>query len=125
MKHTFTIPGRLPSFNEYIAACNRAWFIGQGFKNKQMKIISAWIMYHKVPVFTKPVVVRFRWFEKDRRRDRDNIRSAEKYVMDALKHRRRIKNDTQKWVLDSQHEITVDKDNPRVEITIEEAEHGD
>jgi Holliday junction resolvase RusA-like endonuclease len=120
MKHTFIIPGRLPSLNEYIAACNRAWFIGQGFKNKQMRTISVCVIAGGVPVFTKPVTVLFRWFEKDKRRDRDNIRSAEKYVMDALKHMHRIKNDNQKWVLDSKHEILLDKQNPRVEVTLTE-----
>lgn len=124
LKATLIIPGRLPSLNEYIAACNRAWFIGQGFKNKQMKMISAWIMYCKIPIFTQPVRMTFRWFERDCRRDRDNIRSAEKYVMDALKHRMRIKNDTQKWVLDSTHEIAVDKNNPRVEVVIDDGQEA-
>ena len=122
MKAMFTIPGRLPSMNEYISACNRAWFIGQSFKNKQMKLVSLAIMADKVPVFERPVYVTFRWFEKDKRRDRDNIKSGEKYVMDALKHRGRIQNDTQRWVLDSTHEITVDRENPRVEVEIEEAD---
>lgn len=121
MTFTFVIPGRLPSFNEYIHACNRAWFIGEGFKKKQLRIIGGCIVAAKVPEFTRPVTATFRWFERDKRRDRDNIRSAEKYVMDALKRSRRIKNDTQKWVLDSHHEIAVDKNNPRVEVTLEEA----
>ena len=124
MKASFTIPGRLPSFNEYVNACRRKWFIGASFKKKQTKIISAWIIAGRVPVFTQPVVMTFRWFERDKRRDRDNIRSAEKYIMDALVERLRIKNDTQKWVIDSRHEIAVDKENPRVEITIEEVTPG-
>lgn len=120
MKASFTIPGRLPSLNEYISACKRAWFVGEGFKKKQVRLISLWIIYWKVPVFTKPVFMHFRWFEKDKRRDGDNIRSGEKFVMDTLRDRLRIKNDTRRWVLDSKHEIFVDKVNPRVEVTIEE-----
>lgn len=120
MTCTFVIPGRLPSLNQYINACKRAWFVGESFKNKQLRIIGTCIVAARVPEFTRPVVMTFRWFERDKRRDRDNIRSAEKYVMDALKRTRRIKNDTQKWVLDSHHEIALDKINPRVEVTLEE-----
>ena len=120
MRATFVIPGRLPSLNEYIHACNRAWYIGEGFKKKQMRIIGNAIIACNLPKFLKPVVVYFRWFEKDHRRDRDNIRSAEKYVMDALKQTQRITNDTQKWVKDSKHEILFDPIEPRVEVTLEE-----
>lgn len=116
----FVIPGRLPSLNQYISACNRAWFIGESFKKKQMRLIGNCIIASQVPKFEKPIVAYFRWFEKDKRRDRDNIRSAEKYVMDALKNTNRLKGDNQKWVLDSIHEILIDKENPRVEITLEE-----
>jgi hypothetical protein len=122
MTFTFTIHGRLPSFNEYVNACRRAWFIGASFKKRQTQFIGRAIVAAGVPVFTKPVVMTFRWFERDKRRDRDNIRSGEKYVMDALKETRRIVNDTQKWVLDSKHEIAVDKDNPRVEVVMEDTD---
>ena len=122
MKASFTIPGRLPSLNDYINACKRAWYIGDSFKKKQVKIVSTFIIACNVPVFERPVYMLFRWFEKNKRRDRDNIRSAEKYIMDALKDRGRIRNDTQKWVLDSRHEISVDEKNPRVEVEIEEAD---
>lgn len=121
MKATFVIPGRLPSMNQYINACKRAWFVGSAFKKKQMKLIGVFVIAHKIPVFEKPVVMSFVWYEKDRRRDRDNIRSAEKYVMDTLTTMKRIKNDTQKWVLDSHHKVALDPLNPRVEVTIEEA----
>lgn len=120
MSPTFTIPGRLPSLNEYISACNRAWFIGESFKKKQMRLIGTFIQAARVPAYTRPITVYFKWIERDKRRDRDNIRSAEKYVMDALKNTRRIKNDTRKWVLDSFHEIAEDPTNPRVEVTIVE-----
>lgn len=108
--------------NEYISACKHAWYVGEGFKKKHVRRISMWIIYCKIPVFTRPVRVTFRWFERNRQRDRDNIRSGEKFIMDALRDRLRIKNDTQKWVLDSIHEIGVDKSNPRIEVIIEEQE---
>lgn len=120
MRASFTIAGRLPSYNEYINSCRRAWYIGASFKKKQTKRVSMELIAAGVPKFTRPVLMHFRWFERDRRRDRDNIRSGEKYIMDALTERERITNDTQKWVIDSHHEILLDKQNPRIEIDIEE-----
>jgi len=120
MGATLIIPGRLPSLNAYISACNRAWFIGASFKKKQINLIGLYIISCKIPEFKNPIKAEFSWYEKDMRRDRDNIRSAEKYVMDALVQTRRLQNDTQKWVRDSLHHIAIDPINPRVEVCLEE-----
>jgi Holliday junction resolvase RusA-like endonuclease len=68
----------------------------------------------------KPVTLHYMWVEPNRKRDKDNIVSAQKFVQDALVKMRVIKNDGWKQIEGFTHWFAVDKENPRVEITIEE-----
>lgn len=118
----FNIPGRLPGLNEIIAKINRNRWAG----SKQKKDVTAecayWIRIYKVPAFLSPVIVRFKWIEPNARRDRDNVQSGSKFILDALQAVGVIVNDSRKWVLDVQHDTSeVDKNNPRVEVIISDA----
>ena len=66
-------------------------------------------------------MVMFDWYEKDRRRDLDNIYSGKKFILDALVKCGVLQNDTQKWVIGLVDRIHTDKRNPRIEVTIIEA----
>lgn len=61
----------------------------------------------------------FRWFEKNRQRDKDNIAFAKKFILDALQTAKILVNDGWSQIRYFHDEFEVDKDNPRVEITIE------
>ncbi len=123
MKAAFTIPGRLPGTNEIVTAYKRGrWQAGASQKKKWMQLCAWYIRMAAVPVFTRPIQATFKWYEPNRRRDRDNIRSGTKFIYDALKATGRIVNDSQKWVLDDRHEILLDPKEPRVEVLLEEAD---
>ena len=124
MNAAFTIPGRLPGMNEILKAYKGvAWFAGARQKKKFTEVCSRSIVAARIPAFTRPVIVTFRWIEPDRRRDRDNIQAGAKFIMDAIKQTRRIQNDTRKWVLEVRHLIPdPDKENPRIEVEIEEVD---
>lgn len=121
MMTALTIYGRLPSLND-VTRQNRAHW-SKGAKQKKMieLFIAGHIYQQNVPKFGGPVHVKIKWYEKNLRRDRDNIQSATKFILDALIKTEIIKNDSQKWLKQlSNNEIYVDKDKPRVEVWISE-----
>lgn len=76
----------------------------------------------RVPKFSVPVIIKFKWVEPNGRRDRDNVSGGgAKVILDAMKHMEIIKNDSRKWVLDCKHDTTqIDPARPRIEIEITE-----
>lgn len=112
----------IPSLNEYIDAERSSKYKGAEFKKKWERIV---ILHAKKALkgwkATGPVCIRYRFFEKDRRRDYDNIQGlAHKIIQDALVKGKWLPNDGQKWVMPPESEFFIDKDNPRVEVEISE-----
>jgi Holliday junction resolvase RusA-like endonuclease len=48
--------------------------------------------------------------------------AAQKFILDGLVRAGIIKDDSQKYINSITHRFEVDKRNPRVEVTLEEAE---
>lgn len=120
MTFTFIIEGRLESLNQTLKIPK--YRFAQSFRRQQMKRrVMQWIQYVGVPKFDKPVRIHFVWIEQDRRRDRDNIRAGAKIILDALVKLDRIRNDSQKWLLEITDSYDVDKHNPRIQVTISDA----
>ena len=70
---------------------------------------------------TTPIVIHYDFYCKDRRRDRMNIASAaDKSFEDALQKCGFIRNDGFNDVLNATFDFYIDKENPRIEITITE-----
>lgn len=114
----YTIKGRLDGLNEYIAAMNINRHVGNKLKQKNQDYISLFL--RPVKQFSKQVKVHFFWIEPNTMRDVDNIAFAKKFILDALVKKGILPNDTQRWVKGFSDQFEVDKDNPRIEITIEE-----
>ena len=95
-----TIPMKLPSLNEYISACKIQR--GKWNKGNQMKQDTQDMMIYylkRLPIFQKPVRIKFIWVsEKGDRRDLDNIAFAKKFILDGLQQAGRISNDNRKHV---------------------------
>lgn len=121
MTFTFTIKGRLDSLNRTLKAPR--YRFTQSRRRAEVKYhVGSWVMAARIPRFDGPVKIHVRWVEKDHRRDRDNIRSGVKPILDALVMQGRIVNDSQKWVTDLTDSYDVDPENPRIEVTISSAE---
>ena len=58
----------------------------------------------------------FRWIEKDKRRDKDNISFAKKFILDALQEADILRNDGWGEIIGFSDTFAVDKANPRVEV---------
>lgn len=123
MKGTFTLSGRLPGLNEIVNEARYNRYAGARQKKKETQRCQWAIISGAVPIFKNPVVVIFKWIEKDLRRDPDNICAGQKFLMDSLVELGRIPNDTRRWVKSLLHEFPdPDKKNPRIEVTIIEQE---
>ena len=72
---------------------------------------------------TKPIRCTYHIYAPDKRHDRGNIYAAvEKSFLDALQQCKVIKNDGFDDVMDSVFSTEIDKNNPRIEVIIEELE---
>jgi Holliday junction resolvase RusA-like endonuclease len=115
------LPGRLPGLNEVISANRAHWSKGA----KQKKSLTECLAWHIKAQIKHPVgkaTYHFKWVEKDKRRDKDNVASGKKFFMDALQMAGIINNDGWKQVAGFADEFEVDAKNPRVEIEIIEVE---
>lgn len=120
MRATFTIRGRFPSLNEYIDAERTVKFKAAAMKRKYTDLVAD--TAYDLPAFKSPVFVTFNWYERDKRRDPDNVAFAKKFIFDGLVKAGVIKNDTHRWILGFEDNFFIDPDRPRVMVTLETAE---
>ena len=60
----------------------------------------------------------FAWYCKNKKVDPDNISFAKKFILDGFQDAKLIENDGFKQICCFQDIFHVDKDNPRVEISL-------
>lgn len=122
VQHMLIISGRLDNLNDYIAACRSNQYTGARLKAQNEQKVQAEI-YEQLGRLriTHPVRMTYRWYEKDRRRDLDNVSSfGRKVIQDALVQTKVLQNDGWKEIIGFSDEFYVDKNNPRIEVEIEE-----
>lgn len=116
--------GEFPTLNEVIGALNTQ--NRQVYARMKRKYTNAtvWdVKSQKVPKIDFKIDVAFTWYRKNKRTDPDNITVGQKFILDALVVAGVLKNDGWNEINSINHVFKVDKDNPRVEITI--SEHDD
>lgn len=118
-KATCEIRMKLPSLNEYIDICRRNRYESAKFKRQIESKIGMFILPLKR--FEKPVIVHFRWIEKDKRRDADNIAFAKKFILDAMVKKGKLKDDSRKYVTGFTDKFEQGKET-KVIIFVEEEE---
>lgn len=120
-KHTLIIPGVLPGLNEYISAERRNKYQAASMKKQAEHIISIMIKSQLKGIkFSGPIIMNYKWIEPNRKRDKDNIAFAKKFIQDSLVHSGVIENDGWKNIEYFTDSFDVDAKNPRVEVIIEE-----
>lgn len=122
MEYKFAIP-RITGMNEYTDA-NRAHYRKGGRMKKKYEDEIIKHIREQIPsvhMLTKPVLIYYQFYEINRRRDNDNILScAAKFVHDSLKKAWIIRDDGQKYIPHFYFDTFVDKENPRIEVTVTE-----
>ena len=67
----------------------------------------------------------FRWYEPNRRRDKDNIAMAKKFILDSLQEMNVLENDGWTQIMGFIDEFYIDAMNPRVEVLLFEPADAD
>ena len=124
MKYKLTIPGRFPSMNQFIEANRTHKQKGNQMKQKAQNDISFYILdQFKRLRINKPIYIKYRFYEPNKKRDLDNISGFfHKVFQDALVGCRIIMNDSWYYIIGFSDEFYVDNANPRIEIEIIEKE---
>lgn len=121
MKQVFEIPGRLAGCNDYQEACRRHHHVGARMKRAQQDIVLLAIKAAKLKPMHGLVNIHYTWVEPNMRRDKGNIRFADKFIEDALVEAGILAGDGWKHVGDLSDTYLVNKNNPRIIVELEEA----
>lgn len=122
MEYKFTIPGRLNGLNEYTSA-NRTnpYMGGKMKKDNENAVIWAIRQQLKGAHINKPVILKYEFWEPNKKRDLDNVSSfAHKVIQDSLVKTGVLKNDGWNEIAGFLDQFYLDKKNPRIEVTIVE-----
>jgi len=111
-----------PSLNDYISACRTNPIVGAKMKKDFQSIAELEINRQAGGEhFENPVEIEYRFYESDGRRDCSNVESFfVKVFEDALQECGVIDDDDQKHLRGFTNRFFIDKENPRVEVEIEE-----
>lgn len=116
------IPFSLPGLNELIAAERQHRQKAAKLKRENQRAVELCIRSQLRRPLREPVTMHYLWVEKDRRRDKDNVSSfGRKIIQDAMVSVHALKNDGWANIEDFTDSFSTDKKRPRIEITIEEA----
>ena len=120
------IEAQLPSLNQYQNACRSHWSKGADFKKNVEELIGDYIrialLKKRLRRVEKPCEIFIERHERTKKRDCDNIQSAQKFILDALQHCGVIKNDSRKYIKQIHHTVIDDK-RDFVIVRIEEKEN--
>ena len=114
---TYTIPGNLPTMNEIIAAAKKHYAVYA--KMKKINTQKCGTVFLQIPdTLQGKHDYTIDWYRPNRRTDKDNIMAGTKFILDGLVNAGKIPNDGWGEIGKIQHTFHIDKDNPRVEVTI-------
>ena len=128
-QYRLVIHGRLPNLNEYINAERTNRYIAANMKKKTEERIAAEILTQLNGLhITEMVNMVYTWVEPNKKRDKDNIAFAKKFIQDALVKSGVLNNDGWREIDGFSDLFKVDPDNVGVIVDLvevaSEKEHG-
>lgn len=117
----FTIRGTMPGLNDLIDAERRNRYAGAQLKKQWEAVVIRAARSLGKTRFDRPVYMVYHWYAADRRRDKDNISSfGRKVIQDALVKAHILKNDGWNDIIGFKDRFEVDPKNPRIVVEIYE-----
>lgn len=127
MNYHLTVTGFQKSLNLVLSGMHydfRTKRVSNAVKSENDQICIWAIRQHRrlrATVIDKPIVIHYKFYWANKKMDRMNIASAfDKSFEDALQKVGVIKNDGWNDVINVTYDFEIDKQNPRVEVIIEE-----
>lgn len=122
MEYLLIVHARLNNLNDYISAERTSRYMGADMKARNEALVKLAIKQQMRGIrIEEPVFMEYRWYEKNRRRDLDNISSfGRKVIQDALVQTRVLVNDGWNEIVGFSDQFYVDAANPRIEVLIRE-----
>lgn len=119
---SFVIRGRLSGLNEYTRACRTNRYAGAKMKEENELRVKAAVLEQLAGVkkISGQVHITYKWYEKNKRRDLDNIAFARKFIQDALVDVGLLQGDGWQHIVGFADEFYIDNENPRIEVIISE-----
>lgn len=125
----FVIYGKLPGLNDYTKANRSNRFMANKMKQDIQKNICRYIVMALRVTLEKvdryPIGLTIKWYEPNNRRDIDNITFGTKFILDSMVCMGIIEDDSRKYVDSIEHIVFTDKENPRIEVEINEPMYTD
>ncbi len=122
MPNYFIIDTKLPSLNEYQNECRTNKYKGAKFKKEIEETIELFIYKYKrkkllIPPTRFPITINIEWHEKDLKRDVDNIKSAAKFILDAMQETKIIPNDNRKHIAQI-HDVIIKEPTKKTFVVV-------
>lgn len=110
---------KMPSLNDLINKCRTHKQAGAAFKRAIEEELCWQIKQQGVKKVKKgPVTANVTWYEKDRRRDKDNVISSQKYIWDSLVRMKVLPNDNWEWIDQINTKVHL-SDNHKYRVVVE------
>lgn len=116
--NVLVLKGELVDLNTYINAERGNRFAAAKIKKEATEYVRLECLAQHIVKFTRSVYLTFYWYCKDKRKDKDNIEFAKKFIFDGMVQAGVLKNDGWDNIENYHHEWFIDKDNPRVAVEI-------
>lgn len=114
----FTIPGKLPTLNEYTNSNRTHWGAGATLKKEATKAAEIASSCLEIPDGSA-VILHYDWHISTRH-DLDNIAFAQKFVQDGIVSGGKLPNDNRKYIRGFTHKFTeVSKGRDCVVVEVE------
>lgn len=115
------IPLPLETLNEFINKQRTNAYVGAKAKKKSTNICEKYIRQamDEGVQFSFPCKLKFTWYDKNKKKDPDNIAFQKKFILDGMIQAGFVENDGWKQIKGFSDEFFIDKDNPRVEVEVD------
>jgi len=122
LEYLLVIHARLNNLNDYISAEGASRYKGAAMKARNEALVKVAIKQQMRSIrIERPVYMEYTWYERNKRRDLDNISSFGcKVIQDALVQTRVLVNDGWNEIVGFSDQFYVDAANPRIEVLIRE-----
>jgi len=120
-ENKLVILGDLPGMNEIIDQNKIHWANYAKIKKNYDDIVCFYAQQQGIKFFEK-VKLNITYYMSNKKMDPDNICAAKKFILDGLVDAGVLKDDSWDIVKGFKENWEVDKDNPRIEVELEEVE---